>query len=112
MNSRSSRSLALPLALGIASAIALVLLATGPALAADGGTDSGINDSGVTTVPSEGGKFVDATTTTSSGDPTPPVEDEGGCAVSTRGADDGWAAIGVLVTASLGVILRARRRRK
>ena len=91
--------------------VSSTLLASAPALAADGGDDSGINDSGVTTVPSEGGKFVDATTTSSSGDPTPPIEDEGGCAISTRSTDDRWAAIGVLVTASLGLVLRARRRK-
>lgn len=101
-----------PLAASLACALAIVTTSS-RAAAADAGNDSGIDDSGITTVPSEGGKLVDASTSTSSGDPSPPVEDEGGCAVSAAGTTgDGWAAFGVLATAGIAVVLRARRRNK
>jgi hypothetical protein len=97
-----------------ASLAALTIVATPlRALAADAGDDSGINDSGITTVPSEGGKLVDASTSSSSGDPSPPVEEDGGCAVSARaGSRDAWAAYAVLASAGLAAVLRARRRNK
>ncbi|MBS2017751.1 MAG: hypothetical protein JST00_33040 [Deltaproteobacteria bacterium] len=92
------------------------IVVTTNASAADAGPDSGITDSGVSTVPSEGGKLaLDAGTTSSSGDPAPSAgDDDGGCALSAPGAGggDGWAAIGLFATVAAGVISRARRRNR